>query len=97
MNRNESTASYLKALGHPTRLQMARELMTGELSVSEVMERLNIQQAIASQHLNVLRINGIVVSRRKGTYTYYSLLDPKMFENIIKIIENGQPGTPPKN
>ena len=89
MNHNESTASYLKALGHPTRLQIAKELMKGELSVGEVGERLNIQQANASQHLNILRTSGIVNRRRKGTYTYYSLLDPGMFKKIIKIFENG--------
>lgn len=89
MERNESTASYLKALGHPTRLQMARELMRGELSVGEVEERVNVQQANASQHLNILRINGIVDSRRQGTLKYYSLREPAKIEKIIKIIESG--------
>jgi DNA-binding transcriptional ArsR family regulator len=89
MDRNESTASYLKALGHPTRLQMARELMRGELSVGEVEERVNVQQANASQHLNILRINGIVDSRRQGTLKYYSLQEPAKIEKIIKTIENG--------
>jgi DNA-binding transcriptional ArsR family regulator len=89
MDRNESTASYLKALGHPTRLQMARELMKGELSVGEVEERVNVQQANASQHLNILRINGIVNSRRQGTLKYYSLQEPGKIERIIKAIENG--------
>jgi ArsR family transcriptional regulator len=88
MNHNESTASYLKALGHPTRLQMAKELMKSELSVSEVMERVNVQQANASQHLNILRINGIVNSKRQGTLKYYSLREPGKIERIINIIEN---------
>lgn len=89
MDRNESTASYLKALGHPTRLQIARELMKGELSVGEVEKRVNVQQANASQQLNILRINGIVSSRRQGTLKYYSLREPGKIERIINIIENG--------
>lgn len=89
MKRNESTASYLKALGHPTRLLMASELMKGELTVGEVEERVNVQQANASQHLNILRINGIVDSRRQGTLKYYTLRAPKKIEQLIKILEDG--------
>lgn len=89
MDHNESTASYLKALGHPTRLQIARELMKGELSVGEVEERVNVLQANASQHLNILRINGIVEGRRQGTLKYYSLREPGKVERIINIIEDG--------
>jgi ArsR family transcriptional regulator, arsenate/arsenite/antimonite-responsive transcriptional repressor len=87
MELNDSTASYLKALGHPTRLQMARELVSGELSVSEVEERVKIQQANASQHLKILKINGIVDSKRQGTTKYFFLREPGKIVSIIEIIE----------
>ncbi|MDD1762353.1 MAG: metalloregulator ArsR/SmtB family transcription factor [Methanothrix sp.] len=87
MNQNELTASYLKALGHPVRLMIARNLLKGQMCVGEVVTSLNIQQANASQHLNILRINGIVESTREGTLKYYHLKEPKKIERLIKIME----------
>ena len=63
MPQNEITASFLKALGHPVRLQIARELMAGQKCVSEVENIVHISQANTSQHLSVLRVNGIVSVR----------------------------------
>jgi len=53
-----------------------------------VEDSLNIQQANASQHLTILRINGIVESRREGTLKYYFLKDPKKIQKIIEILED---------
>lgn len=89
MKQNEVTASYLKALGHPSRLMMARKLLKGQMCVGEVEESLKIQQANASQHLTILRINGIVESRREGTLKYYYLKEPKKIQRIIEILEEG--------
>jgi DNA-binding transcriptional ArsR family regulator len=90
MKQNEITASYLKALGHPSRLMMARKLLKGQMCVGEVEDSLNIQQANASQHLTILRINGIVESRREGTLKYYFLKEPKKIQKIIEILEDAQ-------
>ena len=49
MVQNEITASYLKALGHPVRLMIARELIKGRKCVGEVESTLSIRQANASQ------------------------------------------------
>jgi ArsR family transcriptional regulator, lead/cadmium/zinc/bismuth-responsive transcriptional repressor len=88
MKQNEITASYLKALGHPARLMMARNLLKGQMCVTDMVDSLHIQQANASQHLNILRINGIVKSRREGTLKYYSLKEPKKIERLIDIMES---------
>jgi DNA-binding transcriptional ArsR family regulator len=87
MKQNELTASYLKALGHPARLMMARNLLKGQMCVGDVVDSLHIQQANASQHLNILRINGVVQSRREGTLKYYSLKEPDKIERLIEIME----------
>lgn len=87
MKQNEVTASFMKALGHPVRLMMARNLLKGQMCVNDVVASLHIQQANASQHLNILRINGIVQSRRDGTLKYYSLKEPKKIERLIDIME----------
>ncbi|NLG19708.1 MAG: winged helix-turn-helix transcriptional regulator [Fibrobacter sp.] len=90
MSRNEMTASYLKALGHPVRLMIARELIQGQKCVGEVESTLNIRQANASQHLSILKINGIVDCIRKGNLKCYFLKKPKKIEQLLDILERYQ-------
>jgi DNA-binding transcriptional ArsR family regulator len=87
MSQNEMTASYLKALGHPVRLMIARELIKGQKCVGEVENTLNIRQANASQHLSILKINGIVDCIRKGNLKCYYLRDPQKIQKLINILE----------
>ena len=90
MSQNDMTASYLKALGHPVRLMIARELIHGQKCVGEVESTLNIRQANASQHLSILRINGIVDCIRKGKLKCYFLKEPKKIEQLLDILERYQ-------
>lgn len=87
MKQNEVTASILKALGHPLRIAIARELLKGELCVSHIMGNLKISQANTSQHLGILWNNGIVKKRREGNLIYYSLSEPEKIRQIFKILE----------
>jgi DNA-binding transcriptional ArsR family regulator len=87
MSQNDTTASYLKALGHPVRLMIARELINGQKCVGEVESTLNIRQANASQHLSILRINGIVDCIRKGNLKCYFLKEPEKIQRLLEILE----------
>lgn len=87
MTKIESSAEFLKALGHPVRLMIARTLLGGQKRVSEIESFMNISQSNASQHLMILRTNGIVDSNRKGNQKYYYLKDPKMIDKIITLLE----------
>ncbi len=87
MVQNEMTASYLKALGHPVRLMIARELIKGQKCVGEVESTLSIRQANASQHLSILKINGIVDCKRDGNLKYYFLKEPQKIQQLIDILE----------
>ncbi|HOO37473.1 MAG TPA: metalloregulator ArsR/SmtB family transcription factor [Deltaproteobacteria bacterium] len=88
MSQNENTASFLKALGHPVRLQIARELMDGEKCVSEVENTVNISQANTSQHLSILKVNGIVDCIRKGNVKCYFLKEPKKIQGLLSLLED---------
>lgn len=68
------TAHSLKAIAHPVRLAIV-ELISQKksLSVTEIYETLGLEQAVASQHLSVLRQRNILSPTRKGKNTYYSL------------------------
>jgi ArsR family transcriptional regulator len=88
MSQNENTASFLKALGHPVRLQIARELINGEKCVSEVENTVNISQANTSQHLSILKVNGIVDCIRKGNVKCYFLKEPKKIQGLLVLLED---------
>jgi DNA-binding transcriptional ArsR family regulator len=73
-------AEFFKALAHPVRIQILESLRTGELSVSELQEKLSLETSNVSQQLAVLRNKNIVASRKAGTSVYYSVRDPALFE-----------------
>jgi len=63
----------LKALCDANRIRILEILAGGEHCVSELVERLDIDQPKVSHHLAILRSAGIVRSRRDGRHINYSL------------------------
>jgi len=51
-----------------------------ELSVGQLVKKVNIRQANLSQHLSIMREKGIVNTRRVGVTIYYSLANPKIIK-----------------
>ncbi|HXH03837.1 MAG TPA: metalloregulator ArsR/SmtB family transcription factor [Candidatus Competibacteraceae bacterium] len=66
-------ARLLKALANDKRLMILCLLVEGERSVSELNEQLDLSQSALSQHLAVLREEGLVCTRREAQSIYYSL------------------------
>jgi DNA-binding transcriptional ArsR family regulator len=71
-------ADIIRMLGHPERLKIVEVLEGGEATVSEIQERVELPQAIVSQHLAKMRGAAIVAARRDGVYVYYRLTEPKV-------------------
>ena len=71
----ESFILLSKAISDPTRVRMLKLLERGELCVCEIMEVLGLVQSTASKHLNILKIAGLVESRKGGTWSYYRLAE----------------------
>lgn len=70
----ERIAQLLKALGNPVRLRLVAQLSGGgEQSVSDLVRALDVPQAIVSQQLAILRLNGLVTVRSGGGFRHYSL------------------------
>lgn len=79
----QQAAGMLKCIGHPIRLQIIELLdREGELNVSAIYETLDIEQAVASQHLNLMRDKGVLTSRRDGVHVYYRIEDPRVTQVI---------------
>ena len=70
----ENAASKLRAMAHPMRIAIIDMLNEVEMmSVTEIYERLEIEQASASHHLNILKNKGVLVSKRDGKKIFYAL------------------------
>lgn len=70
----ELAASKLRAISHPMRIAIIELLSEkGTLSVTDIYKSLNIEQATASHHLNILKGKNVLVSKRIGKKIFYSL------------------------
>lgn len=69
----KEAAQLLKAMANDSRLLIICHLNDQELSVSELNRSINLSQSALSQHLAVLRKDGLVTTRRKAQTIYYSL------------------------
>lgn len=81
----ESAADLLKALANPSRLQILCVLGEGELSVGALNERIPLSQSALSQHLAVLREDGLVNTRRESQTIYYSVR-PGPALDVIRVL-----------
>jgi DNA-binding transcriptional ArsR family regulator len=80
----QQAAAMLKCIGHPIRLRIIDLLdREGEQNVTTIYEALGLEQAVASQHLNLMRDKGILASRRDGVNVYYRIHDPR----VTRVIE----------
>ncbi len=70
----------LKLLANENRLLLLCQLSQGEMCVAELEEQLEIHQPTLSQQLGVLRVEGVVDTRREGKNIYYSVADPALLE-----------------
>ncbi len=83
IDKLEMAAGKLRAISHPMRIAILELLKQGEpLSVTEIYKTLNIEQATASHHLNILKNKGVLVSKRSGKKIFYSLRSNTLMEII---------------
>jgi DNA-binding transcriptional ArsR family regulator len=65
--RSETLARRLRALSDPTRLAILETLRSGPKTVTELSARFGLAQPTVSNHVKLLRDNGIVKDVRDGT------------------------------
>ena len=80
-----SAARLLKGLANENRLLVLCNLASGELSVGELNERVDLSQSALSQHLAVLREQQLVKTRRESQTIYYSLADSPALDIIQRL------------
>jgi DNA-binding transcriptional ArsR family regulator len=67
-------AEKLGALAAPERIKIIRFLAAGPHNVTEIAEMLRTAPVNVAHHMSVLRQAGIVRSRKRGRFVYYSLV-----------------------
>jgi len=82
----EQAADMLKSMGHPLRLKIVMFLQGGEQAVGAVAKAIGASQSATSQHLNMMKMKGILRSRRDSTSVLYSVARQEVFK-IIHCIE----------
>jgi DNA-binding transcriptional ArsR family regulator len=78
-------ARLLKTIGNEYRLMILCTLFEGELSVGALNERVPLSQSALSQHLAVLREDGLVTTRREAQTIYYQAARGPALE-VIKVL-----------
>ena len=90
----EQASELLKSLANRHRLLIVCQLIEGERSVGELAEFLGIRDSTVSQHLALLRKDGVVAARRDGQTIWYSISSAparKVLETLYKIYCGPQP------
>lgn len=77
----------LKALSNERRLMILCQLGDGECAVGELLPLVGLSQSALSQHLAVLREEGLVTTRREGVSILYRIADPAALKVIAVLAE----------
>ncbi len=91
----DQASEFLKSLANPVRLRILCLLADGEVTVGEITDKLAARQSSISQHLALLRKDGLVSATRDGQSIRYALADARVEKLIAVLYENFCP-LPPK-
>lgn len=82
----EDATETLRAIAHPIRITIVDLLNKNDaLSVSQIHEKLKIEQAVASHHLRILKNKSVVTVAKSGKNSFYSLTNPD-FAQIVDLL-----------
>ena len=80
MNKHDinTIAALLKSMAHPIRLEILCRLQEGELTVADLQSAVGTTGGNLSQHLAILRNQGIVTCRREANFLYNRISDQRI-------------------
>lgn len=80
------TAAIFKAFCDENRIRILKLLTTGEKCACKLLEEINITQPTMSHHMKILCDSGVVVGRKEGKWTYYSI-SPEGSDYAVKCLQ----------
>jgi ArsR family transcriptional regulator len=75
-------ARLLRALGNEKRLLILCQLAEGEASVGALQAKVGLSQSALSQHLALMREEGLLATRREAQTIFYRVAD----ENALRVV-----------
>ncbi|WP_132537847.1 metalloregulator ArsR/SmtB family transcription factor [Rhizobium sp. PP-F2F-G48] len=82
-------AKLLSTFANPKRLLMLKIMLDEEVSVGTLAERVGLSQSATSQHLALLKRNGLMVQKREMTSRYCSIT-ADMHSLVRSLIETAE-------
>jgi len=83
-----TAARMLKLLGNEYRLLILCFLIAhGEMKVGDLVDAIGLSQSALSQHLALLRKDGLITFRRESQTLHYRVSDPRA-ARILKLLKN---------
>jgi DNA-binding transcriptional ArsR family regulator len=83
----ELHADLCNIFSNAKRLEIINSLKDKEMSASELIKRIGLSKANLSQHMSVLKLKGVILSRREGINIYYRIANPKIIQACHLIME----------
>lgn len=79
-------ALTLRAINHPLRKEIFELLNEKEkMTVTEIHNKLRLEQSVASQHLAILRKAGFLFTERDGKFIYYRINFQRLAEVAVLV------------
>ncbi len=83
-----TAARMLKLIGNENRLLILCSLIArGEMKVGDLVKAIGLSQSALSQHLALLRADGLIEFRRELQTLYYRVSDPRA-ARILKLLKD---------
>lgn len=80
------TAEIFRAFCDENRVRIVRLLRTGEKCACKLLEEIRVTQPTLSHHMKILCDSGIVVGRKEGKWTHYSI-SPEGAEYALRCLK----------
>jgi len=74
----ELHAEFCRTFAHPKRLEILDILKRGEMTVSDMQKKIGESRTYTSQQLTLMRMKGVLKTRREGQNIYYSIVSDKV-------------------
>ena len=83
-----SSLKIAKAFSDKNRIKILEYLSSGQRNVSEVADKLNVEENLASHHLRVLASLGFLKNDKKGREVFYKLNESRIISLIRDLNKN---------
>jgi DNA-binding transcriptional ArsR family regulator len=91
MTTMTDTVTFSKALADETRQKIMNLCCCRWLNVNQIVGELDVSQPTVSHHLSILREAGLVVVRKAGKETYYTLVQERLASGCCLLAERFAP------